>query len=467
MIMRTNLSRAIVQRSRQHHTRLSWAAGRYWNSGGPNPPPGKGVANVVDTTTTLSTSTTNRASGVTISKRGDGGNNRRTPRSAPTTTTTTNPFNRKKEPQRPRILVVKRGDASQKNNSSEPPKVGVLSKRRKRGRWITSNNNNINTPREFKDRLEQPILVISSSSSSASEPAPQQQQRLPIINASALLSAKEYCIHSAKASTSKSGTEAAKRLLQGQHDFLQVVRQVVHSRRPHNNATKLLRRRSTSSGGHAVPTRDYYFCLQGHGVPQQLLQEHLQFASAVLCHYDNAAACSFRSSSSRGSYSSSTTTTDLMMTVESVRLRGPEGSSTRTWPPAAVPQSPYSWQESMELYLQVMIRMATLLGEVLVQPDDQGGSGYHHETVPPPSRWKADFQRGLFLRPQVIVPPPTTTTTSRSSENDEVVVPLVQWMPWYNSVRVLLQGVPTNGRAVTLAFDASFALSKTPTTTII
>jgi hypothetical protein len=81
------------------------------------------------------------------------------------------------------------------------------------------------------------------------------QQSLPLLYAAAMLDPKDYCRKSALPSGTStiSGGDAARRLLRGRKNFMETMRQEIHS--------DTLQKKQ--------------FILKGHGVPPQLLQHHL------------------------------------------------------------------------------------------------------------------------------------------------------------------------------------------------
>ncbi len=211
----------------------------------------------------------------------------------------------------PRRLIVKRRVGVEDSTKSANT-VGLITGTPRRRKKKLSEKD----PVEVFDTLGQPILEV---------PRKPKSGLLPVLNASSLLHTKSYCVKSAKNST-KSGTAAARRLLRGQHDFLQVVRKL-------------------------VPVQ-HKFLLKGHGVPSQLLEEHIHLANDVLSYYNDAVACSFHS---------------LSDSVERIRIRTEGGNQVASWPPKAS-RLEYSWDESLQLYLKVMQRMAKRLGDVLISP---------------------------------------------------------------------------------------------------
>lgn len=98
----------------------------------------------------------------------------------------------------------------------------------------------------------------------------------PILNLSALLDSTEYCRKSAlRSGTSTiSGGDATLRLLRGREALVDVLR---------NGCVDRKKKRGPPQP-HAVV---------GHGVPYQLLQNHVDMADSLLTHHDLSAECSF------------------------------------------------------------------------------------------------------------------------------------------------------------------------------
>jgi hypothetical protein len=196
---------------------------------------------------------------------------------------------------------------------------------------------------------------------------------LSTINASALLNTKEYCLKSAAAATSNSGTEAARRLLRGKQDVVRILRQRVVYPRHNTNDTNETNPQQQNVHQHPYHHRRQHeppvpHTLQGHGVPTQLLQNHLDLAGQLLELTGNASEVSFQNWSGE-------------LKLDWMRVRSQDGtSSVRPWP-VVVPQSQdngddsggtnknndtmASWDQEMALYLSVMNRLATQLSVVL------------------------------------------------------------------------------------------------------
>ena len=334
---------------------------------------------------------------------------------------------------KPHRLVVKRNNNAPPDET--PPNVGMIIQKRRRRKKEK-------TPTQIKDSWGQPMIIVPA------------KRRLPILNASALLHTKDYCVHSASSQTSKSGLGAARRLLKGKQDFLNLLRGLVHSPSPQR------------------------FVLQGHGVPEQLLQEHVELAHDLLVLHDNAASFAFHYHPK--SSSSSSQPTDSLVLEKWMRIRQRDGSHRVVpWPPTAPrPNRAVSWQDSMQLYVTVMQRLATKLGaSVLVVPDESPSNEEDEETLEddydnefhatsrvynddmPPHHWTVEFARRQDANNQFYMAEPSPLQLT------------VEWSPITKGpsapghVRLQLQGTPRDGVSVRLSLDASFQNPTTTTTT--
>lgn len=102
-------------------------------------------------------------------------------------------------------------------------------------------------------------------------------ENLPFLDASPFLDPRSYCRRSAvqSGSVSRNGTDAARRLINGRQQFLWTLKRKL------GNATSL------------TP-----YQLAGHGVPRQLLQDHVEFGYALLSLYNQAEECAFNGTGS-------------------------------------------------------------------------------------------------------------------------------------------------------------------------
>lgn len=347
-----------------------------------------------------------------------------------------------KQQQTPRRLVVKRNTSAEEAKKPTTKDVGVIIQKRRRRKKPKT---------EIRDTWGQLILTVPRKINTTTKSEQQDpSNRLPILNASALLHTKDYCVHSADSRTSTSGLGAARRLIQGKHDFLKVLRQLVHDTQQR-------------------------FVLQGHGVPHQLLQEHVELANALLTHHENANSCAFHyhpRQSGPPTASNDDDDTNKNCLERWMRILQHDGSHRVVkWPPiASNNNNMLQWQESMQLYVTVMHRLATKLGTaVLIQSEtattkehqkdkddldenvvDDYDNEFHaatHQDDAAPHHWNVEFARAPNTH--FNVPEPLKLT--------------VAWMPIPKGpsapghVRLQLQGSPRQGgAAVRLSLDACF-----------
>lgn len=311
----------------------------------------------------------------------------------------------------PRRLIVKRR-VGLEDTMKTVNTVGQITGTPKRRKKKLSEKD----PVEVLDTLGQPILEV---------PRKPKLGLLPTLNASSLLHTKSYCVKSAKNST-KSGTAAARRLLRGQHDFLQVVRKL-------------------------VPVQ-HRFHLKGHGVPSQLLEEHIHLANDVLSYYNNAAACSFHS---------------ISESVQRIRIRTEGSNQVANWPPNYSRQE-YSWDESLQLYFKVMQRMAKRLGDVLISPPMRENANEPNSTTWTKDEYDNEFD-SVFLSSST-KPHHWNVEFARVSQSHDMPEPLitVEFTPILQGpsapghVRLQLRGQPkkiSSGQSrngVVMSVDAAF-----------
>jgi hypothetical protein len=166
---------------------------------------------------------------------------------------------------RPKQGGSSRGETATKTSTSSDTSKETNQKQRE-SRFPT-------TPRGY-DKLvapynEPPILVPAAPHN--------KTYTLPTIHVDALLDPKTYCRRTAflGGAPTKNGVAAMKRLLQGKNHALKVLRREVHR----------------GSSRNRLPNA--YACF-GHGVPHQLLQDHINLAESLLSYHDGAAEISCR-----------------------------------------------------------------------------------------------------------------------------------------------------------------------------
>jgi len=347
-----------------------------------------------------------------------------------------------------KVVVVRRRSPSESSSSSHPNDSNTPAKASpsKVGRFVLRSSNkppsNTNTthnkktvpPKEIKDTAGQSIVVLqplkranakaSDSSAQIKDTQPNQSKnnssayRLPLLNASALLDTTKYCIQSASSSTSRSGTEAARRLLRGKKDLIQVLRQLLsidHKGVEHKKgwSTRSIKVQPVTDG-------PQQFVVQGHGVPPQLLQEHVNYAKAML-QYHECQACLFQSKDPNSLRIRRLNGTQEILPLQPTTDSSSSESTQRLVVTSQDQDALSTMDPNLQLYLTVMKRMASALGSVLRNPsmsklplEDDVTS--QDDTDLEVGQWRAEFVRGLVL--------PT-----KWMPEDALVHPVVEWTP--------------------------------------
>ena len=265
---------------------------------------------------------------------------------------------------------------------------------------------------------------------------------LPLLNVAVMLDPTKY-VKSMDASMVRSGTEAARRILRGRKEWYRTVRK--HAERGLDPSSIPLWPNNLSYPTDSMNRRASYR-LTGHGVPRELLQDHIDYAGALL--------------------SQNQATSVTLASRDSIRVRRPDGSHHNV----QVPENSHS----LDLYMAVMERISKTLsivlhrepyftqrphsptpaseGEPLEQPesgiDPNGDNDSHAATTDRPSSgpsdmpmWHVEFTRGW------VVAEPTVNQLE----------PVVEWV-WPRQIFIRLRGRPKNNprMAVALAYDATF-----------
>ncbi|GKY91484.1 hypothetical protein MPSEU_000120300 [Mayamaea pseudoterrestris] len=276
---------------------------------------------------------------------------------------------------------------------------------------------------------------------------------LPTLHVAALLDTRSYCVTSATAATTKSGTEASKRLLRGKKAVYTLLK-------------KLVQRQANV----AVPPQVYI--LEGHGVPHQLLQHHLILASDLLRTqsgngdaglargnaYNNKtspqqAQCSIQllSNMTTQPQSPSNNDTSYAHHIDWMQVRrrkqGCGKTTTTSTRTVAVPREA---QHGLQLYVTVMLRLARTLGSVVArqQQTDASSSGIAEAASGasksgggcPPKAWKATIEYGTGNDAWNLRSHHDPLSRSLANMSDKNVRPVVL-VQWSNSTcRLLVQG---------------------------
>jgi hypothetical protein len=258
--------------------------------------------------------------------------------------------------------------------------------------------------------------------------------KLPQINASAWLDPSTYCRGGGK---SIAGTVAARQLLHGKKDLMEVLGHAVYS--------------STSK----IAQRLQSVAINGHGVPPQLLQHHIDSADILLC--DANASEIFLKDFTKPNSHDSASTTDVLRDVCYSHIRDVATGENRVipWPMDNGTDS----ASDMQLYFTVMNRIATQMGlpVLLKNPRATQPLSQVHTLRSRlgdnllPHYWRIQFsQEKHFL------------TDNLPKTRSQPIIPVIMWTPldgiaWPGHVCIRLQGESsTSGRPISLCFDAYF-----------
>ena len=307
------------------------------------------------------------------------------------------------------------------------------------------------------------------------------KQQLAQIRAGAWLDPSTYC---KGGGTTIAGTEAARKLLRGKKDLIELLGYAVHS--------------------HAKQS----LVLQSHGIPRQVLQHHIDYAARLLGRLE-AQEVSFKQFNEITKYNS-VAAMDAVQSLRRVLVRSAVTGESQAlpWPLDEVtveekesenspPQQQQQWVDDLTLYWTVMNRIATRLGVAVLlkrpglgrdrlelmttagmSPEPQQQQ-QHSMLRTPPYYWKVEFQRELHFSPEQL--PPTGRSLSNSSSGDNCkpsvellsppqhLFPVLEFTPLQGVAapghcRIRLQGTGHPGGGgeppmnVSLSFDACFRI---------
>lgn len=271
---------------------------------------------------------------------------------------------------------------------------------------------------------------------------PTETPRMPLLSldASSLLDPLSYCKTSAKdirhgVSRSISGTDAARRLLRGKKDFLDTARKL------------------------KAPV-----VLEGHGVPQQLLQNCIDMADALMMACgEEIVEITFHNYNY-----------NEKKLPQVLRIRSRDATNkAMSWPPESH-GSGVDWEYHMSLYLAVMERLSNTLGLVLqknLAPPFSSEEENKDEIMSSPllfpqsstPHWNVDILRGSYFE----------LHQSTHSMKDVPLFPIVEFSQMRDSevqqnghILIRLQGtagpnlefsgIQNSRQPVSLVFDACF-----------
>jgi len=281
--------------------------------------------------------------------------------------------------------------------------------------------------------------------------------QLPQIRAGAWLDPKGYCRGGGK---SIAGTEAARKLLRGKKDLIELLGYAVHE-----------------------TAKESIVCT-GHGIPPQVLQHHVDFAAQLLVRLQ-AQNLSFKQFNDYFKHNS-VAAIDAVQNIRQVLVRDAVTGENRAipWP---LMEEPKQWVEDLTLYWTVMNRIATRLGvAVLMKRPGIGHTGPLGHAEPqyqfspsttstlntPPHYWKVEFQRDWHFAPEQL---PGGASRSHPQQQQQLY-PVLEFTPLKGVAapghcRIRLQGLASNApndkssnnnsspMRVSLSFDACFRIN--------
>jgi hypothetical protein len=350
-----------------------------------------------------------------------------------------------------RRIVVKRSTDSTSGNSSLPSdplelrqRVGLINRRFPLEHEITdSGGKTIWIP--AKNVLLNDQIVAT---------------QIPQIQAAAWLDPATYCRGGGQ---SIAGTVAARQLLRGKKDLMEVLGHAVYS-------------------GSSSKTNRKSIVLLGHGLPPQILQHHINSAAALLDRLQ-ASEISFKQFNV-AQHHNSLASTEAVREIRWSHVRDAATGENRVVPWPIDPTEPNPWQDDLQLYWTVMNRIATRLGLAILlkrpqvlapmNPDTltsrRPRSDYSLPGIPtnsmlhtPPHHWKVKFSRELHFLPQSLPP------SNRFAGG--LIHPVLEWTPLEGVaapglVCIRLQGESSGSPTmpISLCFDAGFRTHVIPST---
>ena len=282
---------------------------------------------------------------------------------------------------------------------------------------------------------------FKGDSNNTQSSTPSALSLLPSLHASAILDCQQYCKRSANAATSKSGTEASRRLLRGKKQFLTLVR-------------KLVSRQAMTTISNNTPQS---YRLVDHGVPNQLLQDHVDLASVLLLaesasdnglskgHGTRSSHCSiqFMSNMDNNQTAKHTASPPLQNEphpVDCMQVRRRHGRTKSTTTSTQTVAVPDIYHDRLQLYLTVMNRIARKLGSVIVHPvvDESETNATSDSSYPcAPKAWSAVFGFGHDDLPWNSGPREWSTLSSPKAMGSGLPTVVVQWTGSNCRIRIL------------------------------
>jgi hypothetical protein len=339
----------------------------------------------------------------------------------------------------PRLIVVKEGQSNNTNEKlKQKQRIGLVKRR-------------FPLEHEISDSGGKLIWVPAKAVVAAANHSMATTSQFPQIRATAWLDPAMYCRDGGK---SIAGTDAARKLLRGKKDLMELLGYAVHS-------SKLNGKQKHQS-----------YVLQGHGVPPQMLQHHIDFAAALLTRL-GASEVSFKQFNVM-QHHNSVAASEAVGDIRWTQVRDVETGENRavSWPL----EGGVHWEDDLQLYWTVMNRIATRLGlaVLLKRPRDTQSYDKDRPTSStdnslsvspsnsllktPPHHWKVEFSRNWHFASEQL--PPVNTRGSQ-------LYPILEWAPLEGvaspgHVCIRLQGLASTDNdtveaiPVSLCFDACF-----------
>lgn len=284
----------------------------------------------------------------------------------------------------------------------------------------------------------------------AAPPPNKKRQQLAQIRAGAWLDAPSYC---KGGGASIAGTEAARKLLRGKKDLIELLGYAVHS----------------GSGKQSL-------VLQNHGIPRQVLQHHVDYAAQLLLRLQ-AQEVSFKQFNQVDKYNS-VASDYAVKSIRQVLVRDAVTGENQVipWPLAVEDEENEQerWVQDLALYWTVMNRIATRLGVAVLLKRPGIGRERQEQAMlssqpsnsmlkTPPHYWKVEFHRELHFDPEQLPP------AGRSKQQPQELYPVLEFTPLKGVAspghcRIRLQGVASSSGddhplRVSLSFDACFRMN--------
>jgi hypothetical protein len=194
--------------------------------------------------------------------------------------------------------------------------------------------------------------------------------------------------------------------------------------------TKRKRRRSLGKQ-HTSKVTPQPFIISGHGIPKQLLQDHLNLCSQIISHLQReqimtGGECFFHHSHTNTNTNNNNhndTTGSSSPIILHVRNKG-DKNKVISWPFSNTTTG--SFQDRLELYLTVMNRISSTLVQILMKTTETTTTNYYEDKIPHqlqprkqyPSYWNVHFAVQEDAEDKCHLYATTTTSTDTTLYRD-------------------------------------------------